>query len=334
MDVIEQGNAKIISRYDPEEHRRWVLNNKSRGLEDKRMGIEEAVKKYVDDGAYLFLGFFGAPISTVGVYEVIRQSKKNLKIGRGGIFEMDVLIGAGLVEAVDRGYGGGFEVRGLSPLYRRYIESGNLKVYEWSNIAFAWRLKAGAMGVPFLPTRVMMGTDTFKFSAAKTVQCPFTGMKVCLVPACFPDVTFVHVDRCDKYGNSQLDRISIMDVDAAKASRRVIITTEEVVETDKIRTAPWRTSIPFYAVDAVVEAPWGAHPSNMPEKYYMDEEFVGEWMSTSKTPEGTSAFLKKYVYGVKSFEEYLELIGGVKKLAFLKRLEELREPLPTPWKSG
>jgi len=89
--------------------------------------------------------------------------------------------------------------------------------------------------------------------------------------------------------------------------------------------------IPYFLVDAVVEVPWGSHPCNMPYLYYFDEEHIAEWLRLSKTPEGVEEYLNKYVYGVETFEEYLELIGGVKKLEYLRRLEQLRAPLIAPW---
>lgn len=333
MRILEEGRARIISKINPEEHRRWVLKKKTRALKDKVTSIEDAVARYVHDGSYIFLGFFGSPVSMVTVYEIIRQNKRKLDIGRGGVFELDILAAAGLVKRVDRGYAG-FEVRGLAPAFRTAVERGVIEVYEWSNSAFAWRLKAGAMGLSFLPTRVMMGTDTLKHSAAKVIGCPYTGLKMCIVPACYPDLSVIHAHRCDKYGNAQLDRVSVMDIDAAKASRRVIITTEKIVPTARLRREPWRTVIPHFYVDAVVEVPWGAHPSNMPSLYYMDEEFLAEWLRAVKTSNGAKEFLNRYIYNVSGFEEYLELIGGSEKLEFLRRLELLREPLRTPWKKG
>lgn len=181
-------------------------------------------------------------------------------MGRGGLYDLDILIASGCIKRFDRGYGGGLEVLGLSSVFKRAVASKQLKIVEWSNAAFSWRFKAGAMGLPFVPVRTLMGTDTFKRSAAKVVECPFTGMKICVVPACNPDVAMVHVNRCDKYGNAQIDGITVLDLEAAKASRRVILTTEEIVDTGKIRNEPWRTCIPYFYVDAVVEVPWGAHP--------------------------------------------------------------------------
>jgi acyl CoA:acetate/3-ketoacid CoA transferase alpha subunit len=301
-----------------------VREKKARSLEDKTMTVKEAVEKFIPDGSYIFFGFFGARVPMASLYEIIRQRKKNLDAGRGGLYDLDILIASGCVKRLDRGYGGGFEVLGLSSVFRRAVANGQLKVIEWSNTAFNWRLKAGAMGIPFIPIRTMLGTDTFKHSAARIVRCPYTSMKICIVPACNPDVAMIHVNRCDKYGNAQIDGITILDLEAAKASRRVILTTERIVDSDRIRNEPWRTCIPHFYVDAVVEVPWGAHPSNMPGEYYIDEELFNEWITKSKTTEGAEVFLNKYVYGVKDFDEYLEIAGGIKKLEHLRDVELLR----------
>ncbi len=319
--VIESGNAEIISKFNPEEHRQWVRLNKPRSLEDKRMSVKEAVEKFVTDGSYIFFGFFGARVPMAILYEIIRQRRKDLDVGRGGRYDLDILIAAGCVKRLDRGYGGGFEVLGLSSVFRRAVASHQLKVIEWTNTAFNWRLKAGAMGIPFMPIRTMMGTDTFKHSAARIVKCPYTGMNICIVPACNPDVAMIHVNRCDIHGNAQIDGITVLDLEAAKASRRVILTTERIVDESRIRDEPWRTCIPHFYVDAVVEVPWGAHPSNMPGEYYIDEGIFNEWITQSKTPQGAQDFLNKYVHQVKDFDEYLEMAGGIKKLRHLRDVE-------------
>ena len=147
-------------------------------------------------------------------------------------------------------------------------------------------------------------------------------------------MTFIHVHRCDKYGNSQIDGIIIEDFELARAARRLIITTEKVIPEKRIRKEPWRTVIPFYLVDAVVEAPYGSHPGNMPYLYYSDEEHMAEWLKLSKTDEGAKQYFEKYVYGINTFKEYIRLVGGAKKLKYLRLLEQLRAPLKAPWAKG
>jgi 3-oxoacid CoA-transferase subunit A/glutaconate CoA-transferase subunit A len=204
-------------------------------------------------------------------------------------------------------------------------------VAELSNAAFQWRFKAAAMGLPWLPARVMMGTDTFNYSSSKVVEDPYTGKPICLIPACYPDFAFVHVHRCDRYGNAQIDGTVIEDKELAMAAKRLIVTTEELVSEEEIRAAPDRTVIPFFIVDAVCEVPYGSHPGNMPLLYYSDEEHMAEWLSLSKTEEGVKQYLDKYVYSVNDLAEYISLVGGEAKMEYLRRLERLEEPLKAPW---
>jgi len=160
---------------------------------------------------------------------------------------------------------------------------------EWSNAGIAWRFKAAAMGVPFIPVRSMLGTDTLKYSAAKVARDPFTGDPVCLIPALILDVGLIHVHRADKYGNAQIDGISGFSAELARASKRLIISAEEIIPNEEIRKRPQDTIIPYYLVDAVVEAPFGSHPGEMCYVYERDEEQIKEWVEASKTPEGAQA---------------------------------------------
>lgn len=334
MEILAEGCGELVGWHDPDEHREWVRKNKSRNLQDKRTTIADAVAKYVFDGAFIAFGGFGhIRVSMVAVYEIIRQRKKNLILaGKTAVHDADILIGAGCVDRIEVAYAFGHELRGLSPASRRAVETGQCKVVaELSNAAYQWRFLAAMMGVPFIPTRNMLGTDTLGYSSAKVVKDPFSGKPICLLPACYPDVVFIHVPRCDMYGNAQIDGTIIEDFELARAARRLIVTTEKIVPESEIRRRPWRTVIPFFLVDAVVEVPYGAHPCQMPLRYFFDEEHIGEWLQLSRTPEGTKEYFDKYVYGTKDFNEYLELVGGLRKLQYLKQVEELRAPMKAPW---
>ena len=154
------------------------------------------------------------------------------------------------------------------------------------------RFRAGAMGVPFLPMRSMMGSDVIaQLPDARAIDCPFTGEKLVLVPALNPDFALIHVQRCDAYGNAQIDGLPFMDLDLAMAANRVILTTERIVSNDQIRRAPDQTKIPFMAVDAVVEVPFGSAPH---ECYGLYEPLFGHLdclrrSSSGRTPERASA---------------------------------------------
>jgi len=334
MEILDEGMGELLAWCDPDEHREWVRKNKCLSMEDKTMDLRGAISKFVQDGSYIALGGFGhVRVSMAAIYEIIRQRKRNLVVaGKTAVHDLDCLIAAGCVSKVEVAYSFGHELRGLSPASRRAVETGQVKVAtEWSNAAFQWRFKAAASGLPWIPAYIMMGTETFKHSSAKIVKDPLTSRPICLIPACFPDVAIIHVHRCDKYGNTQIDGILVEDFELARAAKRLIITTEEIIPNERIREEPWRTSIPYFYVDAVVEAPYGSHPCNMPTCYYFDEEHIAEYLQLTRTIEGTKQYFDKYVYNVNNFNEYLELIGGTKKLNYLRKLEQGKARFTYPW---
>jgi acyl CoA:acetate/3-ketoacid CoA transferase alpha subunit len=252
------------------------------------------------------------------VYEIVRQRVSDLRVAGQGVLELDMLLGAGLVKALDITYSG-LEVYGISNCFRREVESGRIETcVEWSNAALSWRFKAAAMGVPFVPVRSMLGSDTLKFSAAKVVNCPFTNQPICVLPALILDVGIIHVHRADKYGNAQIDGISGFAFEMARASKRLIISTEQIVDTNYIKQSPDKTVIPYYLVDAVVEAPFGSHPGEMYYLYGRDEAQIREWVEASKYPGSTIDYLEKYIFNIGTHQEYLELVG-------LDHLQSLRK---------
>jgi 3-oxoacid CoA-transferase subunit A/glutaconate CoA-transferase subunit A len=283
----------------------------------------------VHDGDYLAIGGFGhIRVPMALIYEIIRQGRRNLAVaGKTAVHDIDVLIGAGCVAKVECAYAFGHELRGLSPAGRRAVESGRVKVVsEISNGGYQWRFLAGMMGIPFIPVRNLVGTDTFEKSSAKQIRDPWSGKPVTLLPAAYPDVALFHVPRCDCFGNAQIDGIRVEDFELARAARRVIITAEEIVDAEAIRREPDRTAIPFYVVDAVCEVPYGAHPTLMPYRYYFDEAHIQEWLTLARSAEGADDYFEKYVMSVPDFDAYLEKIGGLRTLGQLKRIEQLRAP--------
>lgn len=305
---------------------RQYFANKSRAMTDKRMSVSEAVINLIQDGDYLATGGFGGVrIATAMLHEIVRQHKKNLGFsGHTATHDFQILAAGRCFNRCDCSYVVGLELRGLSPNARRYMESGEVEVTEWSNATLGWRYKAAAMGLPFLPARSLLGTDTFHYSAAAEVTCPFTGERLLAVPALFPDVGIIHVHQADIYGNAQIEGISIADWDLARACRRLIITTERLVSTDEIRKDPAKTLAPYWLVDAVCLVPYGSYPGNMPYEYYSDEEHLAEWLEAEADPETLEAFLDKYIYSTSNFEEYLQLKGGERRMAELRAMEPLR----------
>ena len=330
IEILAQGQGQLLGWHDPDENRAWVRDHKPRGLVDKQMSVQEAVARFVHDGDYLAIGGFGhIRVPMALIYEIIRQGRRDLAVaGKTAVHDLDVLIGAGCVAKVECAYSFGHELRGLSPAGRRAVESGQVKVVaEISNGGYQWRFLAGMMGIPFIPVRNLVGTDTFEKSSAMQIRDPWSGKPVTLVPAAYPDVALLHVPRCDRFGNAQIDGIRVEDFELARAARRVIITTEEIVSEEEIRREPDHTAIPFYVVDAVCEVPYGAHPTLMPYRYYFDEVHIGEWLTLARTAEGAQAYFDKYVWGVADFDAYLEKIGGLRTMAQLRQIEQLRAPM-------
>jgi len=324
MKVLDEGVNPLFMDPDPDKAREF-FRGKTRAMIDKRMSAKEAVEKYVTDGCYFAIGGFGANrIPNAIVHEIVRQRRRNLGfLGHTSTHDFQVLAAGKVFNRVDAAYIVGLEARGLSRNARRYMESGEVQVTEWTNYALAARLRAAANGVSFELTRCMLGTDTFKMSAAKVVECPFTGKKLVAVPALWPDVAAIHVHEADMYGNCVIRGISVADRELARASKRVIITAERLVNNAEIRNDPGATAIPFYVVDAVVEVPYGSYPGNMPYLYFSDEDHLSEWLEAEKDPEEFEKFLDYYIYSVPTFEDYLVRCGGLKRMEELQKLENL-----------
>lgn len=323
FEVLESGAGELIQPPDLDEFREWNRTKKSRGLVDKLMTEREAVEQFVTDGCYLGTELYGtvrAPMSLIR--EVIRQGVKDLSVCGQGVLELDMLVATGAVRKLDVTYLG-MEVYGVSKSLRRAAESGSLTTVEWSNAAITWRFKAAAMGVPFVPARSMLGTDTLKHSAAKVVRDPFTGIKVALIPALILDVGLIHVHRADRYGNCQIEGITGFGVEMARASKRLIVSAEEIVPTEEIRRYPERTAIPYYLVDAVVHAPFGSHPGEMAYLYCRDEPEIQRWVEANNTAQGAAAYLQQTVYDLAGHDAYLDWVGEA-RLAALREGRERR----------
>ncbi len=321
--IVPQGELYIPPDVDAA---RAFFSQKSRAMTNKLVSVSEAVSRFIHQGDYMASGGFGGVrIATAVLHEIVRQGIRHLGLsGHTATHDFQILAAGRCFDRCDIAYVVGLELRGLSPNSRRYLESGQVKMTEWSNATLGWRYKAAAMGVPFLPARSLLGTDVFKYSAAKEVTCPFTGQTLLAVPALYPDVGILHVHRADVYGNAQVDGISIADYDVARACKHLIITTERLVSTDEIRQQPSSTLAPYWLVDAVCHVPYGSYPGNMPYEYYSDEEHLAEWLEAEKDEATLKTFLDKHIYGTRNFDEYLTLKGGERRMAELKALEPLR----------
>ncbi|HEX6003258.1 MAG TPA: CoA-transferase [Burkholderiales bacterium] len=289
------------------------LAERDRSLHEKVTTLEAAAA-LVKDGETVGIG--GSTLSRTPmamIWSLIRARRKNLVCARGiTSSEGDWLLGSGTSAHVITSWFSQGIVWGISKVMRHHVENGLARFDEWSHMAMGMRFRAGAMGVPFLPMRSMLGSDVLRQRPeVREMACPYTGDKLLLVPALNPDVALIHVQRCDPYGNAQIDGLQFLDLDLAMAAHRVILTTERIVSNDQIRRMPDHTKIPFFAVEAVIEVPFGSAPhecSNTYEPFFrhMDEYAA---LVNGNPVEGMKEYLERYVYGPKSWTEYLALLG-------------------------
>ncbi len=319
MDVLESGIGEALLQ-DVDEMREWMRDKKTRALEDKTMDEHEAVRKYVHDGDYISYDLSSMVRGPMSIErEVVRQKRKDLWIAaKFTLLDTTLLVGGACVSKIDVGFAGLGR-----PLFEA-IENGSVKTIDWSNGTLALRHLAGSMGVPFLPARSLLGTDTFRHSGAKVVEDPFTGKKIALVPAINPDVAIIHVNQCDVYGNARVYGPSITPLETAAASKNVILSTEEIISTEEIRKDPGKTTIPYYMVNAVVVAPYGAHPGTVPGYYSYDSEHLEEFFAARSLDE-LAEYIDKYVHSTSGHEDYMEMVGGEARMEELKEREWIKE---------
>ncbi len=277
------------------------------------MSLDEAAG-LVPDGASIGIG--GSTLSRTPlamVWALIRAGRRDLVCARGiSSSEGELLFASGASQHLITSWFSLGIVWGVSRIMRIYTETGRARFEEWSHLAMGLRFRAGAMGVPFLPMRSMLGSDVLtQLPDARVIDCPFTGEKLVLVPALNPDFALIHVQRCDAYGNAQIDGLAFMDLDLALAANRVILTTERIVSNDQIRRRPDQTKIPFLAVDAVVEVPFGCAPHECYGAYEPLFDHLNHYAAALKpdAEQGIRDYLARYFFEPASWTDYLDRIG-------------------------
>lgn len=286
--------------------------------QSKLASLHDAIAELVPDGASVVLGSsLESLIPFAAGHELIRQRKKRLTlIGPISDILFDQMIGGGCVQKVRAAWVGNV-ITGSGYNFRRAVESGAIEIEDHSNLTIAMALKAGAMGVPFMPVRTALGSDLFKTNSnLKQLRCPFTGETLCLVKSIRPDVAIVHVQRADEYGNSHSWGNLGVSRDACLASRRVILTAEAILPASRISTDPNRGVTPGFRVSAVVQVPYGAHPSAVPGFYNRDHQAFIDYRNQSRTESGFVSWRRSWVDAVGDHRDYVNLLGE-------KRLQRL-----------
>jgi glutaconate CoA-transferase subunit A len=287
-------------------------------MQEKRTTLSEAIES-VSDGQVVALQNMATQAAPMAlVRELIRQQKRGLAlVVLVGGMAVDWLAAAGVIDRLI-GAAVSMEQFGLCQQYRQAVEAGRIKVEELSESVLNARLGAGARNLPFLPTRGAIGTDLIAQNPdnLKMLDDPFGGHPVLACRALVPDVALVHAHRADQYGNVQYEPtilwpdIGIMPM----AAKRVIVTAEEIVDTEVLRRNPDRTILPGFIVDAVVEVPYGAHPTSFFPNYTYDSGFHRQWAEVSRDRKTAMAFIDRYVRTPSSQQEYLEAVGDVTEL--------------------
>lgn len=299
---------------------RDVAGRKSRKLVSKLVTAREAVERYVADGDYVVWECnYLQRGPAVLIREIIRQRKKRLwACGKFTWVAIALLVEAECCDRADMGFFMG------GPGLNRAVLDGRLTIYEYSNVVMTVRLRAGAMGASFVPVRSLGGTDNFQYSGAKLIEDPYTGAPTVVVPALNPDVAMIHVPQADVYGNARIFGAGITDVESALASKKVILTAEEIIDTEDIRHNPGLTKIPYYVVDAVVHAPLGAYPGECPGHYASDSEHVGEVFLAMHSGK-LGGYLEKWVHSAADDREMFVKRVGLEKLDGLRRRSTRKE---------
>jgi len=272
----------------------------------KLLTLDDTIRRYVPDGALIFIGGFGHCVPFAAGHELIRQGRKRLTLCRTGTdILFDQLIAAGCVAKVIFGYLGNPGV-GISHSFRRAVDAGSIEVEEWTNFTLLLRLHAARLGVPFLPSRALLAGDVPKASAdARKITCPFTGESLSAIPALSPEVALIHAQRADEDGNVQLWGIDGDTREGALASRVVVATVEEIVSREVIRATPERTIVPAHRTVAVCKVPGGAHPSYVQGYYTRDDEHFILYDRISRNVNELAAYLDRHVRHVAGREAYL-----------------------------
>jgi len=295
----------------------------------KLLSLTEAVSRLIPDGSAVVLGTcLETLIPFAAGHEVIRQGKSRLTlIGPISDILFDQIIGAGGVEKVQAAWVGNV-ITGSGYPFRRAAEEGRLLVEDHSNLTLAMALKAGAMGLPFLPTRTALGSDLLRdHPGLQTFRCPLTGEPLVAVAAIRPDVAVIHVQRSDPFGNVHLWGNLGVTREACLASRRVLVTAEEIVSPERIRSDPNRVPIPGFRVSAVAHVPLGAHPSPVPGFYNRDHSAFLDYRKESLRPEAYAEWRRRWVDPVRTPADYAALLGTDRVEALRPKRRLLSEPV-------
>jgi len=297
----------------------------------------KAAAALVPSGATISFGGFTTQRHPMAfLRELIRLGRRDLYLfGHSPGGDWDLLIGAGCVKRVELAYEADEAFNTVGPRWRKAVERGEIEWEDYSNFSMVARFTAGAMGIPFMPIRSLLGSDLIRQEALSSEQraadprtspkkihlmdSPFNPKdRVVLVPAIHTEFAVLHVQKATDQGTVRIEGQTFADVQQALCADVVIVTAEEIVADDVLRREPERNPIPPLAIHHVCHVPYGAHPYAVFNYYDYDPLHLKTYHESAKDDASYRRYLDTYVYGVKDQAGYLEAIGGPARFESLK----------------
>ena len=293
---------------------------------DKRMSLQQAAALVNDGDVVVAGGCCYSRTPWAMLLELLRAERRDLTLARNLMcYESELFLATGAATKLVSSWVGLGLRWGIPKVFREYIERDPSMYEEWSHLSFGLRVLAGSMGVGFLPTASLLGSDLLKRLPATEINCPFTGEQLVAVPALVPDVALIHVQTADADGNARIDGPAYMDVEYARAAKTVILTAEEIVPTEEIARHADRTAIPGFVVDAVIEVPYGCYPHECHGRYEADFDHFDAYAAQVNADgvAGVQAYIDHCVNDPGSFSAFLDEVGASRLLEQRRRAQEL-----------
>lgn len=254
----------------------------------KLVSLKEAVELVNSNDSIAFGGNVLHRTPHRFIYELALSDKKNLEVIKtAGAHDVDVLSATGKVKSVIGGFISYETEYGLCSFYRKGVESGEVKAKEHACYTVISGLRASIQGVPFMPLRGMVGSQLLNEDYFELIESPFEKEELVAVKAIIPNVAVIHVQEADVDGNSRIYGPQYEDVLFAKASGKVIITTEKIIKKEEVQENGYLTNVPGFLVDAVVELPNGANPGTCAGLYDLDHKMLSEFKKLKSKDEVT-----------------------------------------------
>lgn len=305
-------------------------------MANKLVGLAEAAALVPDGATVSFGGFTTQRHPMAFVYELIRLRRRDLYLfGHSPGGDWDVLIGAGCVKRVELAYEADEAFNTIGPRWRLAVQRGQIEWEDYSNFSMVARFTAGAMGIPFMPVRSLLGSDILtrqtlsdeqraadpRTSSKKlhVMESPFQpGDRVVLVPAIHTEFAVLHVQKATVQGTLRIEGQTFADVQQALCADTVIVTAEEIVEEEALRRQPERNLLPYFVVNHVCHVPFGAHPYAVFNYYDYDPRHLKLYHEQAEDDAAFQRYLENFVYGVPDHAGYLEAVGGIARLDSLR----------------